>query len=312
MNNKIGYNMIAGGNNRTRRQEVTDKIAAKNRNPSPETRMKMSIASTGRRHSQETIEKIKQSNLGQKRSEETKKNISIAKQNISDETRRKISIAGMGRKIAEKCIELNRTRLIGNKLRARPISQYDLKGNFIRSWDCAMDAEKEINVNHANIASCCNGKSKSVGGYQWKYFNGNTSNISEAKRKSYNRRVIQFTKDRKYIKTWNSVTEAGNYYNLASGNIAKCCNGKINSCGGYIWKYEDNNVSEAFVKRKIVQFDNQLCFIKKWDSISDASKELKLKYSAIMSCCKNKSNKSSTGFIWRYIEDVDDTILKGV
>lgn len=29
MNNKIGYNMVAGGNNRKRRQEVTDRIAEK-------------------------------------------------------------------------------------------------------------------------------------------------------------------------------------------------------------------------------------------------------------------------------------------
>ena len=29
MDNKVGYNMIAGGNNRKRRQEVTDKIAEK-------------------------------------------------------------------------------------------------------------------------------------------------------------------------------------------------------------------------------------------------------------------------------------------
>lgn len=43
MNNKIGYNMIAGGNNRKRRQEVTDKIAEKNRHPSPETLRKCQL-----------------------------------------------------------------------------------------------------------------------------------------------------------------------------------------------------------------------------------------------------------------------------
>ena len=62
MNNKIGYNMIAGGNNRKRRQEVTDRIAEKNRHPSPETLRKMSIASTGRKHSPDVIEKIRNSN----------------------------------------------------------------------------------------------------------------------------------------------------------------------------------------------------------------------------------------------------------
>ena len=73
MNSLYGYNMVSGGKNIRRRQEVTDKIAEKNRHPSKETLRKMSLASTGRKHSAEVIEKIRKSNTGKKRSEEAKK-----------------------------------------------------------------------------------------------------------------------------------------------------------------------------------------------------------------------------------------------
>lgn len=58
MNSLYGYNMVSGGKNIKRRQEVTDKIAEKNRHPSQETLRKMSLASTGRKHSAEVIEKF--------------------------------------------------------------------------------------------------------------------------------------------------------------------------------------------------------------------------------------------------------------
>ncbi len=240
MNNKYGYNMIAGGNNRARRQEVTDEIAEKNRHPSPETLRKMSIASTGRKHTLEVIEKIRKSNIGKKRSKEARKKMSIAKQNISEETRRKISEAGKGRKVSQKCIELNRKRFIGNRLRAKPIAQYDFEGNFIKEWGCAMDVEKELHINHGNIGKCCNSNQKSAGGYQWKYFIGDKSNINPIGVHKNQRNIDQYDIEGNYLKTWDSLSEISNQYNYASSNIAKCCNRKISSAYGYIWRYKNS------------------------------------------------------------------------
>lgn len=162
MNSLYGYNMVSGGKNIRRRQEVTDKIAEKNRHPSKETLMKMSLASTGRKHSAEVIEKIRKSNTGKKRSEEAKKKMSIAKQNMSEETRRKISEAGKGRKPSELCKQRSREVMTGNKFRAIQIAQYDTDGHFIKVWECAMDAEKECGIDHGNIGKCCNGNAKTA------------------------------------------------------------------------------------------------------------------------------------------------------
>lgn len=50
-----------------------------------------------------------------------------------------------------------------------PVFQYDLLGNFIKEWDCAVSADKELSINNSNITLCCKNKRKSCGNYIWKY-----------------------------------------------------------------------------------------------------------------------------------------------
>lgn len=239
MDNKKGYNMIAGGNNRIRRPEVTEKIAEKNRHPSKETLKRMSLASLGRKHSSETIEKIRKSNLGKKRSLETRKNMSIAKQNISDETRKKIGDASRGRKLSEEQKQLIGDRSRGNKYRAKEIVQYDLEGIFIKCWTCAKDVENELGIDHGNIGKCCNNNAKTAGGFQWKYYNGSCENIDPV---NYNKIPIeQYDINGKLIRRWDYISQIVNETGYFSSNIDKCCKGKIKTAYGYIWKRCDTD-----------------------------------------------------------------------
>ena len=48
-----------------------------------------------------------------------------------------------------------------------PIDQYDLDGNFIKTWDNTKIASISLNINSSSISSCLNGKYKSSGGYKW-------------------------------------------------------------------------------------------------------------------------------------------------
>jgi hypothetical protein len=52
------------------------------------------------------------------------------------------------------------------------------------------------------------------------------------------RKVIQLSKTGEHIKTWNSVSEAAEYYNLNTGSIWRVCNGERKTHGGYKWIYE--------------------------------------------------------------------------
>jgi hypothetical protein len=56
--------------------------------------------------------------------------------------------------------------------RSKKINQYDLKGNFIKSWKSAAEAAKELKLKKAsNITSCCKRRkyTNTAYGYIWRY-----------------------------------------------------------------------------------------------------------------------------------------------
>lgn len=55
---------------------------------------------------------------------------------------------------------------------SKPILQFSKNGQFIREWDCAADAIRELGLSSAgNISMCCKGKMKTYMGCIWKYKN---------------------------------------------------------------------------------------------------------------------------------------------
>lgn len=55
-----------------------------------------------------------------------------------------------------------------SRLFSIPISQHSRGGEFIKIWHNAGQAAKALNINSGNIASVCNMKRKSAGGFLWK------------------------------------------------------------------------------------------------------------------------------------------------
>ena len=57
-----------------------------------------------------------------------------------------------------------------NNYNAKPILQFTLNGEFIRRWDCIIDASNELGCSYGNISSCCNGRRNYCSGFIWKYY----------------------------------------------------------------------------------------------------------------------------------------------
>lgn len=51
----------------------------------------------------------------------------------------------------------------------KPILQYTLDNVFIKEFDSATTADKDLKINQSSITKCCKGKLKTSGGYIWKY-----------------------------------------------------------------------------------------------------------------------------------------------
>ena len=82
-----------------------------------------------------------------------------------------------------------------------------------------------------------------------------------------------------YLESFESFTAAAKSINAKSVNSIKAvCDGKQTSAGGYVWAY--NKVDLVFSRDKkyklepVLQYTNDNIFIKKWESITQASKEL--------------------------------------
>jgi hypothetical protein len=55
--------------------------------------------------------------------------------------------------------------------------------------------------------------------------------------KSTRKRVCQYTLDNKLVFVWESIHECGEHGYREQG-ISACCNGRIKSCQGYFWSFE--------------------------------------------------------------------------
>lgn len=52
-----------------------------------------------------------------------------------------------------------------------PIKQFDLNGNYIKTWNSMKDAQESLKVSRGNICLCCKGIRNKTGGYKWGYAN---------------------------------------------------------------------------------------------------------------------------------------------
>lgn len=65
--------------------------------------------------------------------------------------------------------ELRRNGKLNGKRRCKPVSQFSIEGEFIKTYPSANEATNQTGINTSNISACCNGRYKTAGGYVWRY-----------------------------------------------------------------------------------------------------------------------------------------------
>jgi len=118
----------------------------------------------------------------------------------------------------------------------RKVSQYDLVGNLIRSFDSIKEAAS-FGFNEGNIQDCCVGRLKSSKGFIWRYFEDPPP--QKYKNKTI-KKVIQFSNTGEFIKEWDSIVDVTKELKIGGNSIVTCCKGKYKTAGGFIWKYKNN------------------------------------------------------------------------
>lgn len=90
-------------------------------------------------------------------------------------------------------------------------------------------------VNHKDE----NKENNRVDNLEWcsRKYNNNYGTLRERMVKKLSKPVLQYTKTGEFIREWSSTHEVGKN-GFRQGNIVNCCNGKLKTAYGFIWKYK--------------------------------------------------------------------------
>lgn len=128
--------------------------------------------------------------------------------------------------------------LENSKNNKKAVVQFDKKGNKIKEFQTLSECASELKLDISNIHSACTGRYNSCGGFVFRYKGEPIGKIKNSKKERKIKSVIQFDKNNKFIKEWDSMYKAGKELKINTGNICLACNGKLKAAGGFIWKYK--------------------------------------------------------------------------
>lgn len=161
--------------------------------------------------------------------------------------------------IIKNTVETYLKEIIETNNSAKPVIQYDLKGNCIAKYNSQLEAAASVGLlDSTAISKCCITKSGSAKGFIWR-FEGDLLDLNldsihsvpicqydfkdpvTLKKSNYKgkRKVSQYTMNDEYITTYNSIKEAADATESKWQSIQRVCSGQRKSTNNYKWKYAD-------------------------------------------------------------------------
>ena len=180
----------------------------------------------------------------------------------------------------------------GNEMQKKTVYQFDLKGNFIRSYKSAREAALTIASDHQDtirnsIKNCCLGTSHSSCGFYWSYYKefiNKEEFQNEIKRRK--NKIAQYTLSGKFLRYYDNITQARNesgFHNLYSSINGGC------SVGGFQWRYYTGDTSD------IAPFESPVTIYRTKPIICTNPDGTETEYKSIKECIEINSEFSSKG-----------------
>lgn len=166
----------------------------------------------------------------------------------------------------------------------RPVSQYDLDGNFIQEFPTRLDAEKAIGL---KSGVCSAIKTKTIcGGYLWA--NEKVKKLDTSSYLVVNQKVAIYTynADGSFYKKYPTISAFCKEQKVTLGPVQRAISSKTKVRGFYISLEKLNFFQKEKVKKsesKIFQYALDGTFIKEWKSCLEVQRKLGKGYSQISS-----------------------------
>lgn len=133
-----------------------------------------------------------------------------------------------------------------NNKSMRKVAQYSISGKFLKYFNSIVEAETELQINTIQQAIT---KKYTSGGFQWRYYNGDQSDIStlvSLKTKNKILPIKMLDKDMNLIKEYNCVNECVKENpNLSASQINRVLNKIIKSHKGFVFTYKDEDMIQS-------------------------------------------------------------------
>ncbi|PPL01628.1 NUMOD1 domain-containing DNA-binding protein [Parapedobacter indicus] len=207
------------------------------------------------------------------------------------------------------------------------ISQYDLEGNFIRTYPDASEASKAVKISASHISSAAKNRGTyTAGGYIWR--RGKASPIDMAELMNLPgihlsplaknlRRIGQYDLQGNLVQTYATIAEACSKLGMnSSSSLRAVLNGKRHTCKGYVWRRGDaahisiNNIASgrsfrlsalSAEARKVTQYNFDGIRMRTFNNVHMASRETGINRSTIQRVLSGRY-VTGGGYLWQYGE----------
>jgi hypothetical protein len=112
------------------------------------------------------------------------------------------------------------------KSNRKPITQYDLNGNFITNWNSLNQASRELSINVSSIKDCCKKRFNQIKGFIFRYYGDiELPNLKEIKSpmiiKCFHKDILLYTGKYFEIKKLVPDTKYSIYNSIKTGKLTK-------------------------------------------------------------------------------------------
>ena len=222
----FGYNLTSGGKSYEMTEETKKKISEshKGKTLSEETKKKLSVASRAAWENEDMKKHASERNSG-------KNNAMFGvspKERMDDETYELWKMQTVERVRSEEFRQMMHDKMIGKKWSDESNAKKGKKGKEHYFYGKHMSEEQKEKLRQANLGK--------------KYSNEiNAKKGSKGAKNPAARAVNQYSKSGNFIKHWDYIKQASNELGASQTGIILCCRGRQKTCGGFMWKYADED-----------------------------------------------------------------------
>lgn len=136
--------------------------------------------------------------------------------------------------ISDKIFDIYPIKSQERKRSNSPIYQYDLEGNFLRSFKNSKEAKEAYGLKQNRLSNAIN-LNQSCGGYFWSWEKVNKLEVPQNFNPHKKRKVGRYDSEGNLLETFDTVRSCRKQY----GNVDKVLKGAASHCKGFKFKYID-------------------------------------------------------------------------